>query len=342
MGQVMSRKDILGIPQPASALPPADRPAKTKNRPMMGFEPAPETAANRLTRQASNALHDTNVRIERANEIERRLAKGLAVVEMDTTLIDPSFVQDRMEGDIEGLLESIREQGQQVPVLLRPHPDGNGRYQVAFGHRRLRAVSELGRPVKAIVREMSDEELVIAQGQENNEREDLTFIEKARFASKLNGRFPREVIAASMSMDRTLLSRMLVLVDALPEKLVDAIGRAPGVGRPSWQQMAEFIEKASDPNGVIEYAISRDVQALPSEERFKRILAMKSKKPSRSLPEVMSSSAGTRLAQVTQNKIKLDISIDKRATPEFAAFVLEHLPTLFEEHQAKLKPKTGD
>ncbi len=338
----MSRKDILGIPQPASSMPPVDRPAKTKNRPMIGFEPAPETAATRLTRQASNALHDTNVRIERANDIERRLAEGQAVVEMDPALIDPSFVQDRMEGNIDGLLESIREQGQQVPVLLRPHPDGNGRYQVAFGHRRLRAVSELGRQVKAVVREMTDEELVIAQGQENNEREDLTFIEKARFASKLNGRFSREIVAASLSMDRTLLSRMLVIVEALPERLVDAIGRAPGVGRPSWQQMAEFIEKVSDANGVIDYATSREVQALPSEERFKRILAMKSRKPSRGAPEVMSSASGARLAQVTQNKIKLDISIDKRAMPEFAAFVLEYLPALFEEHQAKLKPKTGD
>lgn len=338
----MSRKDILSIPQPASAMSPADRPARAKNRPMIGFEPAPETAANRLTRQASNALHDTNVRIEHANEIERRLAEGYAVVEMDPALIDPSFVQDRMEDIVDGLLERIREHGQQVPILLRPHPDGNGRYQVAFGHRRLRAVTELGRQVKAVVRNMSDEELVVAQGQENNEREDLTFIEKARFASKLNTRFSREVIAASLSMDRTLLSRMLVLVDALPERLVDAIGRAPGIGRPSWQQMSEFIEKASDPNAIIDYATSKEVQALPSEERFKRILAMKSKKVTRGAPEVMVSSSGARLAQVTQNKIKLDISIDKRATPEFAAFVLQQLPALFEEHQAKLKQTTGE
>ena len=338
----MSRKDLLGIPQPASAMPPTDRPAKTKNRPMIGFESAPDTAATRLTRQASNALHDTNVRIERANEIERRLAEGQAVVEMDPALIDPSFVQDRMDGDIDGLLERIREHGQQVPILVRPHPEENGRYQVAFGHRRLRAVTELGRQVKTIVRDMSDEELVVAQGQENNEREDLTFIEKARFASQLNARFTREVIAAALSMDRTLLSRMLVLVDALPEKLIDAIGRAPGIGRPSWQQMAEFIEKASDRSGVIDYAASKEVQALPSEERFKRILAMKSKKAARGAPEVMSASSGARLAQVSQNKVRLDISIDKRAAPEFAAFVLKHLPALFEEHQAKLKSKTGD
>ncbi len=92
------------------------------------------------------------------------------------------------EADV-GLVEAIREQGQQVPILVRPHPDRPGRYQVAFGHRRLRAVAEIGIPVRAVVRDLTDEQLVVAQGQENNERRDLSYIEKARFAQKLQLRF---------------------------------------------------------------------------------------------------------------------------------------------------------
>ena len=45
-----------------------------------------------------------------------------------------------------------------------------------------------GRPVKAVVKKLGDEELVIAQGQENNERQDLSYIEKARFAHRLGKR----------------------------------------------------------------------------------------------------------------------------------------------------------
>jgi ParB family chromosome partitioning protein len=307
----------------------------------------PAMPARPLTKSKSMAavtktLGDLSSRSQRADELEKTLAEGQAVVDLEASAIDPSFVQDRMEGDIDGLLTSIREQGQQVPILVRPHPEQPGRYQVAFGHRRLRALKELGLPVKAVVRKLSDDQLVIAQGQENSEREDLTFIEKARFAARLSERFSRDVVGSALSVDKTNLSKMLTLVGNLPDGLIDAIGAAPGVGRPSWQQMADFIATASDPSSVVEFAKSNGVRDLSSADRFKAILAMKSTKRSRVLPQLMSTSAGGRLAQVTQNKIKLDISIDKRATPEFAAFILEHVPALFEEHMAKLKPKTGE
>ena len=50
---------------------------------------------------------------------------------------------------------------------------------VVFGHRRLRAAKQLGRNVRAVVKEMKDREHVITQGQENSARANLSFIEKA-------------------------------------------------------------------------------------------------------------------------------------------------------------------
>jgi len=179
----MSRKHILGVTSDAPATSPVEnRMGKTRSMPLMGVARKERDPSTKLTANIGNALREQNDRLTRAEEIERRLAEGHAVVELDAALIEPSFVQDRMPGDIDGLLASIREQGQQVPILVRPHPEQPGKYQVGFGHRRLRAVFELGLPVKAVVRDLTDEQLVIAQGQENNEREDLTFIEKARFA----------------------------------------------------------------------------------------------------------------------------------------------------------------
>lgn len=330
----MSRKNLLsslqnGAKSDAQVPPP-------HNRPHMNAANSKPMAA------VTKSLGVLNDRNRRAEEIESSLKAGQAIVEVDAAFIDPSFVQDRMGGDIDGLRESIRQQGQQVPILVRLHPQEPGRYQVAFGHRRLRALRELGLPVKAVVRELSDEQLVIAQGQENNEREDLTFIEKARFAQRLSKRFSRDVITSSMSLHKSDLSKMLLIVEAVPAELIDSIGSAPGVGIGSWRQMADLLEQASDPAGIVEYAKSQQVQALPSVERFKSILAMKSRRPARALPDVMSSSAGERLAQIAQNKVKLEITIDKRATPGFAAFVLEQLPTLYAEHLAKQELKTGE
>lgn len=338
----MSRKDILRVPQPKSDTDPAQaRPVRAKVLPMLNAEIP--TAASRLTHQVGTALAEGKARFERAEEIERRLAEGQAVVELDTDEIDPSFVQDRMEGDIVGLLSSMKEQGQQVPILVRPHPDKSGRYQIAFGHRRLRALKELGLKARAIVRDLTDEQLVVAQGQENNERQDLTFIERARFASRLREKFSRDVIIASLSVDKGDLSKMLAIVDALPGDLIDAIGSAPGVGRPRWLELAELIEKAPAPLEAVEFAMSAEVKGLGSEDRFKAVVGhLKPRRVAKGAASVLASPSGTRLAEVKNSKSKLEVVVDKKASPAFASFILEKLPMLFEEHQAQQQRKNGE
>ena len=62
-----------------------------------------------------------------------RIAAGQNVVEIDAGLIDPSFVTDRMKGtdrDHADLKELIRQHGQQVPVLLRPHPSNQDAFRL--------------------------------------------------------------------------------------------------------------------------------------------------------------------------------------------------------------------
>ncbi|SDN38565.1 plasmid partitioning protein RepB [Ensifer sp. YR511] len=318
----MSRKNLLNLIQVD-----ADMPAKATS------------SDNKLVGQVASTMREEKARQARADEIERRLAEGQAVIDLDTTLVEPSFVRDRMPGHIEGLLASIRDQGQQVPILVRPHPEKSGHYQVAFGHRRLRAVQELGLQVKAIVRSLTDEELVIAQGQENNEREDLSYIEKSRFAHRLKERFPREVITSAMSIDKAELSRMLSIIDSLSSELIDAIGPAPGVGRRSWQELAELIQKSSTQDPVA-IALAEEMKAMNSQERFKAVLMqLKPRRVVRGLPDVLSTSSGQRLGQVKQSKTKLEITIDRREAAEFAAFLLNDAVALFERRHANDQPK---
>lgn len=312
----MSRKNLLNLIQVD-----ADMPAK-----------AP-VSDNKLVGQVANSMREEKARQARADEIERRLAEGQTVIELDPALVEPSFVRDRMPGDITGLLASIRDQGQQVPILVRPHPTDPGRYQVAFGHRRLRAVQDLGQQVKAIVRNLTDEELVIAQGQENNEREDLSYIEKSRFAHHLKERFPREVIISAMSLDKAEISRMFAIIDQIPLELIDAIGPAPGVGRRSWQELVELIQKSSGQDAV-KIVRGDDIQRLPSQDRFKALVAkLKPRRPA-PLPDVLSAKSGERLAHIKQSKTKLEITIDRTEAADFAAFLLNDAVALFEERRA--------
>lgn len=81
------------------------------------------------------------------------------------------------------LVESIRNNGVLVPVLLRP--DDNNGYEMVSGHRRMHASQILGlETIPAIVREMSRDDAVIAMVDANIQREELLPSEKA-FAYKM-------------------------------------------------------------------------------------------------------------------------------------------------------------
>ena len=175
-------------------------------------------------------------------------AGGDHVVELDPALIDPSFIRDRLDdakaAEFEAFQASIAEHGQQVPILVRPSSQTEGRYQVAYGHRRLEALQRLGRPVKAIVKHLTDEQLVVAQGRENLERRDLSFIERALFAARLEDHgFARSALTAALAVHKGNLSTMISVARSVPEELIVAIGPAPKVGRPRWEQLAESSNK---------------------------------------------------------------------------------------------------
>ncbi len=315
----MSRKNLLNLIQVDAGTP---------------FKGA--ASDNTLVGQVASTMREEKARQARADEIERRLAAGQSVIELDAALVEPSFVSDRMPGEIDGLVASIRDQGQQVPILVRPHPEASGRYQVAFGHRRLRALKALGLPVKAVVRALSDEQLVIAQGQENNERQDLSYIEKARFAQRLRERFARDVITAAMSIDKTELSRMLSIVDAIPAELIEAIGPAPGIGRRSWQELSDILEK-TDPAAALQRLRTDEMQERPSQDRFKALLAvLKPKNAASRAPDVLTTSSGRRLGHVRQSASKIEIILDRKDAADFAAFLLTDAIALFEEHRATI------
>ena len=127
------------------------------------------------------------------------------------------------------LLEAIRERGQDSPVLLRPHPAAEGRYQVVFGHRRVRAAAQLGKSVRAVVKPLADIDHVIAQGQENSARENLSFIEKSVFAQQLlDLGFERQIIQSSLSVDAPMLTRMLSVTKRIPDRCHQGRGSDQG------------------------------------------------------------------------------------------------------------------
>lgn len=174
--------------------------------------------------------------------------RASAVVEIPADMIDHGGLRDRLgeeEDTHRALVDSIREYGQQVPVLVRHSPNEEGRYEAIYGRRRIAALRELGLPVRAMLRDLPDRELIVLQGQENAARRDLTFIEKVNFARQMREMgFERKVICDALHIDKTVISRMLVVADAVPPALIEAIGPAPSVGRNRWHDLARRLAEA--------------------------------------------------------------------------------------------------
>ena len=87
-------------------------------------------------------------------------------------LIDPSLIAIGCQSQgrpVETFVKTIRDNGQQVPILVRPQPDRAGRgIRLPMGIAALRACSATRSPVRAMVRPLSDQELVVAQARKTS------------------------------------------------------------------------------------------------------------------------------------------------------------------------------
>lgn len=282
----------------------------------------------------AGAVRSMGLSLERLNGPSAEA--GERVVELDSALCEPSFVRDRLEdtGDGEGdptgiaaLAESIEEGGQAVPILVRPMPGAAGRYQIAYGHRRWLACKRLGRPVRAVVKPLADEELVIAQGRENNERRDLTFIERAQFSARLVARgVPRAVVMKALGVDKSELARLLAVANGLPEGLAELIGRAPKVGRPRWLKLVALCEGKGTEKAL---AVAEATCPLGTDARFQAVFDALRETPVAAAPKRKRVERGTFPGRIETRGGETLITLEDAGEESFGAFVAGELETLY-------------
>lgn len=274
--------------------------------------------------------------------------KARAVVEIDPDLIDPGGVQDRLDADPDadrGLRDSIAEYGQQVPVLLRPHPETEGRFQVVYGRRRVVAMRDLGLPVKALIRDLDDRELVLAQGQENTARRDLSFIEKVNFARQLeNHGYDRKVICDALSVDKTLASRMLSVAERIPADVIATIGAAPSVGRDRWLALADLMEQFETDAEDLAAMVNLNTASERSDDRFQAawdyLAGLRSRRRRAEMvqahgaePRRLYAPDGLPLGQARTDRNFCTLKLRLSSTDGFETWLLDNLPALFADWQ---------
>jgi len=145
--------------------------------------------------------------------------------------------QDFREDEaFENLVSSIKEKGILQPVLLRK--TDSGFYECVAGERRIRAAQKAGlKEVPAVIRELTDEEVLVIALIENLQRKDLNPIEEARGYKALIEKFgyTQEEVAKRVGKDRATVAnllRLLKLPELIQEDLIEgrlSVGHAKAI-----------------------------------------------------------------------------------------------------------------
>lgn len=128
------------------------------------------------------------------------------------------------ETALDELAASIATRGVIQPVIVRPHPEAQG-FQLVAGERRWRAAQRARlHEIPALVRDLSDREVMALALIENLQREDLSPVEEARAYHRLSEQegMIQIDIAKMVEKSRSHVANMMRLM-TLPDRVLDLI-----------------------------------------------------------------------------------------------------------------------
>jgi ParB family chromosome partitioning protein len=144
---------------------------------------------------------------------------GVSARMLPVSSIAPNPYQPRREfseTDLEDLTSSLRENGLLQPIVVRPSPDGGGRWELVAGERRWRARMRLGwTEIAAVVRDVDDRTLLVLALVENLQRSQLSALEEAEGYHRLAEEFTltQQQVAEVVGKDRSTIANALRLLN---------------------------------------------------------------------------------------------------------------------------------
>jgi len=196
------------------------------------------------------------------------------VANLSIELIDKNPYQTRYVFDEEMLIElrdSIKEHGVVQPVVVRPTQEGDGRYILVLGERRLRASKMAGKDtIPALVRTLSPQQAAEMTVLENVVRADLNPLEQAEAFRVLSKEFhlTQQQIAERVGVSRETVSNYMRLL-RLPEKVMNYMLE----GRLSFSDAREILrlEKPEHIEMVAEEVVTKRLKWDEIEDRVMRL-----------------------------------------------------------------------
>lgn len=220
---------------------------------------------------------------------KRGLGRGLSALMADVDLASPTPTaqtrdrtlipieqltanpdQPRRQFDPEALQElasSLKNRGVLQPLIVRPHPQDAGLYQIVAGERRWRAaqMAQL-HELPVIIRELSDTEVLEVAIIENIQRADLNAIEEAASFRQLMDRFghTQEKLAEALNKSRSHIANLLRLLN-LPDAVQDLVKE----GRISAGHARALIT-AENPGQLARKVVEKGMSVRETEDMVRR------------------------------------------------------------------------
>jgi ParB family chromosome partitioning protein len=177
--------------------------------------------SRRLGRGLSALISSPTAPAQTAPEISAaKTAEPFRELRLDEIVPNPRQPRREFaEGELQELQQSLQASGLLQPISVRPRSDG--KFELIAGERRFRAASRLGwSTIQAVVRDVSDEQLLSLALVENLQRADLNPIEEAEGYRQLISEFglAHQQVAQAVGKDRSTVTNALRLL-ALPEQV---------------------------------------------------------------------------------------------------------------------------
>jgi ParB family transcriptional regulator, chromosome partitioning protein len=230
---------------------------------------------------------------------------SLPVTDLPVAFIRPSKFKLRRElGDLSDLKESISRVGLLQPIIVRR--EGDSRYEVMSGHRRLASCRELGlESIRSIVAEVDDKTAFEVQLTENIQRESFTPLDEARaFYSYVGtGRKGRVAYGSVSELARRIgksqeyvSNRMRLL--RLPAKLVEKMLGTDGLTVSHAEEMTLLASRPELVEKIVCMVVSKKITVRELE---------------RAVPLIKSGTDPERAIELARNEVKLKVKLEDEA-----------------------------
>lgn len=172
-------------------------------------------ATNKTKKTVSRETPEATLAVAEDTKAARSIAILIPIDAIEANPYQPRKIFSEQE--MQELVDSIKEHGVLQPILVRPNPEDETRYQLIAGERRWRASQEAGLvKIEAVVRQkVSDQVMAEMAIIENVQRHDMSVIEQAIALRRLITEFnlTADYLAQRIGLSRSVVSNRLRLLD---------------------------------------------------------------------------------------------------------------------------------